>query len=79
MYAIQSTITKQWVYDTNFIEFPHIQRLSTNQALTFETFEDARFAFNLRDCDKTEFEIVKVVLLTDNEFNVLEGNQFEFK
>lgn len=76
MYAIKNKITDQWLYGTDYRECPPIQRISDNQAMTFETLEDAERAFRIRKCDKYEYEIVEVKLLDIKEWVKLECNQF---
>ena len=65
MYAIRSKITDQWLCGTDYRGWPSVQqRVSNNQALTFETREGAEFELAKRRCDEVEFEVVKVELST---------------
>ncbi len=61
MYAIKSKLTHQWLYGTDYRESPPIQRLSNNQARTYETRECAEDDMRYRKCND-EFEVVKVEL-----------------
>lgn len=67
MYAIKNKITKQWLYGTDYREWPPRQRISNRQVLTFETLEDAIYEFKNRKCDKYEYEIVEVELKIVND------------
>lgn len=74
MYAIRSKLTGQWLYGTDYREYPYIQRLSNRQAMIFETLEEAEFEFERRECNE-EFGIVEVKLLDMKEYVDLASNQ----
>lgn len=62
MYAIIDKVSNQWIFGTDYREFPHVQRTSNDQALTYETYEYAEMDFRRRGCDENNYEIVKVKL-----------------
>lgn len=65
MYAIRNKINNKWLYGTDFREYPYKQRISNEQAMLFESKEDAEYQFRRRDCKEDEYEIVKVKLIID--------------
>mgnify|MGYP001233688935 FL=1 len=65
MYAIRNKRTKKWLYGTDFREYPYKQRISNEQAMLFESKEDAEYQFRRRDCKEGQYEIVKVKLIID--------------
>lgn len=75
MYAIRNKMTGQWLYGTDFREYPYRQRISNRQAMLFESKEDAEYQFKRRDCNK-DYEVVEVKLLVIKEWVRLESNQF---
>lgn len=61
MYAIRNTVSKRWMYGTNFRVFPHQQRTATDNAMLFATIDEAKLEFKRRMCGQA-YEIVPVRL-----------------
>lgn len=66
MYAIKNKRTGKWVYGTDYRYVPHRQRTSFDEAMTFDSKEEAAFAFEHRNCGK-DYVIVEVELLEVNK------------
>ena len=61
MYAIRNKRTGKWLYGTWHQDGRIIQRTSEDNAMIFESFEDAKYEFIARRCGKS-YEIVPVRL-----------------
>lgn len=59
MYAIRNKITGQWLYGTDFREYPYKQRISNSMVCIFRNKEYAEYQFKKRDCNK-DYEIVEI-------------------
>ena len=61
MFAIRNKRTKKWMYGTDYRYWPRHQRTSYEQALLFETYDEAEKETVYRECGK-DYEIVPVKL-----------------
>ncbi|KGN00320.1 hypothetical protein IRP63_05365 [Clostridium botulinum] len=57
LYAIRNKNTKEWLFGTDFREFPPTQRISKEQAVTYMDKEYAEVDFRVRRCRK-DYEVV---------------------
>lgn len=62
MYAIRNKTTNQWLFGTDYREYPYKQRTSNEKAMLFEDREEAEYQFKNRGCNKEKYEMVKVRL-----------------
>lgn len=61
MYAIRNKGTKEWLYGTDYREYPYKQRTSQYKAITFEDKEEAEWEFKRRQCNN-DYAIIEVEL-----------------
>ena len=61
MYAIRNKKTRKWLYGTDYRYQPPHQRTAEDQAIVFESYEEARNQSRWRRCGKS-YEIVPVRL-----------------
>ena len=62
MYAIRNKKTKKWVYGTDFRYFPHHQRTSNEQVLTYSDYTCAESDFLHRQCGN-DYKIVQIKIV----------------
>lgn len=59
MYAIRNKRTRKWMFGTDFRRYPYTQRTSFEQAMIFDSYENAAHEFKRRMCGKS-YEIIPV-------------------
>lgn len=62
MYAIKNIKTGEWLFGTDYREYPRKQRTSKEQALTYMDKESAKLDLNIRECGGN-YEVVQVKLI----------------
>jgi len=64
LYAIKNIKTGEWLFGTDYREYPPEQRTSKEQALTYMEDEFAEHDLKVRRCDEN-YEVVQVNLIEE--------------